>query len=158
MPCTSKRQFREAIDQFEKLSKFEPDYPLARDFMGRAYRALDDYPKAIDEFERSRVLLGQDPQQAKKYFDQHRRAYERGGANGYWSNYLAEAQTDHSLFDEAVCRAHLKDYSQALTLLEQASANEKDSLQQSILFEECFDPIHADPRFMALLKNVGLKK
>ena len=45
-----------------------------------------------------------------------------------------------------------------LTLLEQASAKEKDSLQQSILFEECFDPIHADPRFMALLKNVGLKK
>jgi serine/threonine protein kinase/Flp pilus assembly protein TadD len=153
-----KRQFHEAIAEYEKLSKFEPSYPLAHDFMGRAYRALDDYPKAIDEFERSRILLGQDPQKTKKYFDQQRRAYERGGANGYWSNCLAEAQADHSLVDEAICRAHLKDTSQALALLEQASAKEKDSVRQSILFEECFDPIHADPRFMALLKDVGLRK
>jgi tetratricopeptide (TPR) repeat protein len=153
-----KRQFREAIDQYQQAIKLQPSYPGAHKLMGCAYRALWNYTNAIDEFEKSDILVGKDERKVKQYFDQHRRAYANGGPSGYWSNYLAEAQMAHRLYWQAVCQAHLNNYPQALTLLEQACATNDESLVQSLCWDECWDVVHTDPRFIAILTDVGLTK
>jgi tetratricopeptide (TPR) repeat protein len=154
----AKRDFRKAIEQYKEAIKFEPRYPSAHQHLGFAYRAMDNYTYAIDEFQQTQICVGKDEKQVKEYFDQHRRAYAEGGKNGYWSNYLAEAQATNDFGWQAVCQAYFTNYPQALTLLEQAYAAEDPSLHQSLLFWQYFDPIHTDPRFIRLLEKTGLKK
>ncbi|MBI3416577.1 MAG: tetratricopeptide repeat protein [Verrucomicrobia bacterium] len=154
----AKRIFRAAIKRYEEAIKFQLRYPSAHQHLGFAWRALDNYTNAINEFQQAQICLGKDEKEVKEHFDQHRRAYTEGGPGGYWSNCLAEAQAAHDLVWQAECQAHFTNYPQALTLLEQANATNDNSLRQSLLFMESFDPIHADPRFVELLKKTGLRK
>jgi serine/threonine protein kinase/Tfp pilus assembly protein PilF len=153
-----KRQFTNAIAQYEKTIRQHPSYPNAHLHMGCAYRAIKDYRRAIDEFEEYDVLLGKDRAKVKKYFDVHRRAYEQGGPSGYWSKCLEQAQQARNLNWQAVCQANLGNYTQALALIEEACATNDDFLLQSLWWEECWDPLHNDPRFVAVLKTIGLQK
>jgi tetratricopeptide (TPR) repeat protein len=152
-----KRQFREALQQYRKALDLEPNYPAAHDTMGHAYRALGDYTNAIDEFEKFQIALGKDRALVQKHFEDLRREYAEGGADGYWRKSLEKAQQAGDLYWQAECRARLNDYDQGLTLLEEAYGTNKLP-PQSLSWDECWDPVHTDPRFIALLKMTGLKK
>jgi serine/threonine protein kinase len=153
-----KRDFREAIKQYQKAVYLEPSYPVSHEKIARAWRALGNYTNAIDEFERYEILAGKDRTQVNKYFELHRRAYANGGPRGYWANYLAEAQRAGELYWQAACHANLGDYDQALSLLEKAYAANEPGLIESLLWDECWDPVHSELRFTALLKGTGLRK
>ncbi len=155
-----KRQFREAIAQYQKALDLEPSYPTAA-FIGMAYRALDDYTNAIDELEKGEILIGNDRAQTEKTFNELRQAYQEGGRRGYWLKALAQAEAAGYLFRQSEAHAKLGHYDQALTLLEQyfqkIQKNEPESIE-NLFFPECWDDVHTDSRFIALLKKTGLKK
>jgi len=71
---------------------------------------------------------------------------------------LEDAQAEDDLILQAICQANLTNYDRALTLLEQACATDGEVLVDGILAAECFDSIHAEPRFIKILKKLGLQK
>jgi hypothetical protein len=78
--------------------------------MAHAYRALREYPAAIDEFEKYETAIGKDQQQVKRRFDEHRRALAERGEQGYWMKCLDEAEKADDLYHQAQCNAKLKNY------------------------------------------------
>jgi tetratricopeptide (TPR) repeat protein len=153
-----KRDFREAIKQYRTAIDLQPLYPTSHEKIARAYRALDNYTNAIDEFERYEILAGKDPAQVKKYFDEQRQAYTQGGRRGYWLRCLSEAQAHKDLNWQAECHAYLGEYDQSLSFLEKSYVMNESGLVESLLWDECWDPVHTDVRFVELLKKLGLKK
>jgi tetratricopeptide (TPR) repeat protein len=153
-----KRQFPEAIAQYEKAADLEPSYPRAHWYMGCAYRALTNYARAIDEFEKSEILTGKDQAQVHKDFDILRRAYEEDGSRGYWLKCLEAAEHAGDLYSQARCYAKLDDYDQALTLLEKIEPTFGEESLEALLWDECWDPLHNASRFITLVKKAGLRK
>ena len=71
---------------------------------------------------------------------------------------IARRSQNTNLYWQAQATAHLDDYPHALDLLESHFAVHKLESLESLLFDECWDPVHDDPRFVALLKLTGLRK
>jgi tetratricopeptide (TPR) repeat protein len=153
-----KRQFHEAIAQYRKASDLEPNYPPAHFYIGCAYRALNNYTNAIDEFEKCEIMFGKDPAQVQKHFDELRHAYAQSGWRGYWLKCLEDAQKAGDLYSQARCYAKLNEYDQALNLVRTANATFGQESLESLFWDECWDAVHNDPRFIAALKKAGLKK
>jgi serine/threonine protein kinase len=153
-----KRQFREAIEQYQKAIDLEPSYTVAHESIGYAYRALGNYTNSFDEFEKYELRIGKDPGQVRKHFDELRRAYKKGGPRGYWLKCLEEARQSADLYSQAACYARLKNYDKSLGLLQTLYATNRPGLFPNLYWDDCWDPVHDDPRFIALLQKVGLKK
>ena len=151
-----KRQFPEAIKQYEAAINLEPGYPVAHWFIGKAWRAQGDYAKAIAEFQTDRMLVGDDAEKVKRQFDELRLALS-DGPRGYWSKTLRAAEQDGDLYGQAVCQANLGDYAAAFRLLDAYVANHEPDVVY-LFFDECWDSVRSDSRFIALLKRAGLQK
>jgi hypothetical protein len=60
-------------------------------------------------------------------------------------------------FNDSLCRAHLGDYEEAFRLLDAYLAkHEPDNVY--FFFDECWDKVRSDSRFIDLLKRAGLRK
>jgi len=156
-----KRQFREAIERYQKAIDLEPSYPSSHIYMSYAYRALGDYTNAINEVERA-ALNGVGIQfETHQRIEELRKAYAENGAQGYWLKKIDQANPAdwNYLYWHAQSQAHLNDYDRAFALLKQYfdSKTYPESLEW-LLYDECWDPVHDDPRFVALLRLVGLRK
>ena len=156
-----KRQFTNAIEQYKKAFEMVPNYVVSHLPMGDAYRALGNYTNAIDEYQNYDIAVGKDPAQVQMHFDQLRRAYADGGARGYWVKCLREAEEAGDVYSQAQCYAELDNYDQALALLKQVYANHKQSpggVPNALFYDECWDNVRTNPRFIDVLKTIGFKK
>ena len=89
-----------------------------------------------------------------------RNAFELKGWKGYWektlSSQLEEARHEHdSPSDIAILYARLGDKENTFRYLDKAYANHDETLT-NIKIERDFDLLHADPRYAALLRRMGL--
>jgi serine/threonine protein kinase len=154
-----KRRFPEAIAQYQKALDLEPSYTVSLQAMGFAYRALGDYTNSIDHFERYELAVGRAvPEKIHNKFDELRRGYANEGPEGYWRKSLEQAQRFGNIHDQAVCYAHLRDNDCALDLLKKAYATNGYLTVGSPLWPECWDAVHDDPRFIAVLKKTGFSQ
>lgn len=152
------RKFTEAIAQYQKAIDLEPTYPYAHNCIGWAYRALGDYAKSMDEMEISDLVYKPDTAEVRRRYTELRGAFASGGTNGYWHKWGEQGQQLQNFYLQAQASAHLNNYSRALDFLEQHySTNIVESLGW-LLMDEAWDPVHDDPRFIALLQKTGLRK
>jgi hypothetical protein len=84
----------------------------------------------------------------------------KGPERGYWLKQIEQARPSdpYGLYSQAQSYAHLGQYDRAFDLLDQHFAKTKLESLESLLFDECWDPVHENPRFVALLKKTGLRK
>ena len=149
------RQFDAAISDFKLRIQALPTDEICHMYLAQAYWRKQMYPEWERETETTLQLSGRrDAAQALH------RAFEQGGekAAEQWgvNDTLARSRTTYvSPFDIALSYAFLRDKNETLHYLEESYRQRAPwlSLLQS---EAVFDFLHFDPRYIALVKKIGL--
>jgi tetratricopeptide (TPR) repeat protein len=137
----------------------EPNSALAHFWVASAYEAKGDFAQALDHFEKNDLLCGRDPATVSPEFETIRRAAKESGKRGYYRARLKQAMAHEDRMLIARYYALLDEKEQALEAMERIASEQPDV---AILFK--FDAgfyyasLRAEPRFVALLKKVGLEK
>ncbi len=151
-------QFELAIAAYRKTQLLDPTWESSHQWLGDAYRHQGMSQEALVEYERAMAL----DKTSSEFVRTLRKAFELEGWNGYWektlSSQLKEARHEYvSPSDIAILYARLGDKENAFRYLDKAYANHDEALT-NIKTEHDFDLLHADPRYAALLQNMGLPK
>jgi serine/threonine protein kinase/tetratricopeptide (TPR) repeat protein len=149
------RQYDLAIDTLRKTLDMDPNYWLARMFLGLSYEATGDLPRALAEFQRANgtttipwasaelghayAILGK-KREAEEILEQLKDRSKQSyvPAYGFAEIYIG-----------------LGDKEQALASLQKAYAD-RSMLMTLIKVDPEFDSLRSDPRFKDLLRRVGL--
>src|SRR5687767_14620080 len=149
------RRFDEAIEQFKKTIELESNFPLAHFFLGRAYEAKGMYDDAVREYNISAALNGFPSERLA----QMNEAYTKSG----WKAYV-QAVLEHTLqlsknktppFVIAGYYARLGRKDEAIAWL-QKGYEERDFGMTFLAVDYEFDSLRSDPRFIELLRKIGL--
>ena len=154
------RNYAKALAQYEKTLKLAQQEHGAYWRMGRLYEANHQVLKAIDSFEKLRMVNGEDSQKLVQRYEPFRRAFERDGERGYWTKRLEQAGAESNPEKEpylfAVFHARLGHTEQALTLLEKAW-QVKDLGLKFLILDQHWDHLRDNERFKELLKKIGYR-
>jgi serine/threonine protein kinase/Flp pilus assembly protein TadD len=150
------RRYDQAIEQLRKTLELDPNFVQAHFHLGRAYVQKGMFEEAIPEFQKVIELTGDSPQavaqlgysfarsgkkpEARKLVDQLKELSTRG----YVTNYHL-----------AILYSGLGEIDQALECLEEAS-KERSSEIVFIKVSSEFDSLRSHPRFLDLLRRMGL--
>ena len=149
-------QFELAIAAYRKAPLLDPTWESSHQGLGDAYRHQGMSQEALVEYERAMVLDETRPE----FIRTLRKAFELEGWKGYWekilNSQLEKARHEYvSPSSTAILYARLGDKENAFRYLDKAYANHGEALTD-IKTEHDFDLLHADPRYAALLQDMGL--
>ena len=154
--CFWVRDYGQAVTYALQTLELDPSFPRAHFVLGRVREAEGRIAEAITEYEQAGVI--------KADADGAQRAFRQGGAAGYhrWARrngisaapYNAGALQDRPFFRARV-NARLGEAEEALRCLERAF-DQKDCLMVLLKAQEWWDPLRSDPRFMDLVRRVGI--
>jgi tetratricopeptide (TPR) repeat protein len=147
------RRYGQAIARARKTIEIEPQFIYARVVLGACESARGRYAEALREFqpvlERSRLdVLG-------RMGHALARSGRRGEAEALLRELESEGAQGNSRVQAAFVRAGLGDSAGALDDLEAAFARRETDLNY-LAVEPVLAPLHAEPRFQALRKRMGL--
>ena len=158
------RRYDDALAHLQKSIQRFPGFGLNHVRLAHLYTYMGRFDAAITEDTRARVLYGQDVREALAQEDAMRTALLSQGPPGYWEKVLELAQRGfktpegyNNSYGLAILETRLGHYEQALAALEQAYA-ERQLAMTELAVEPAFDPLHSEPRFLALLQRMGLKR
>jgi TolB-like protein/DNA-binding winged helix-turn-helix (wHTH) protein/tetratricopeptide (TPR) repeat protein len=140
------RQFDHAIAQAQETLKLDPKYHAAFMFLERAYRH-----KGMPDLAVSARLGSASPEEAEGI----KLAYQRSGLPGVLRTEAEAYQRSGAIFEAARCYVQAGEKSVAFTLLEGYYKRHYPGLSR-LKVDPDFDPIRSDPRFLDLLRRVGL--
>ena len=149
------RRYEQAIEQFHKTIELDPNFATAHFFLGRAYEAQGMYNKAIGEYSKSAALTGFPPDQLAKMNE----AYAKSG----WKAYV-QAVLDYALNDRknrtppfvmAGYYTRLGQKEEAIAWL-QKGYDQRDFRMTMLSVDFGFDSLRSDPRFVDLVRKIGL--
>ena len=155
-----KRQFDLAANQLEQTISMDPSNSLAYDFLGQVSWKVNKPAEAFSAFDKANTLNG--------VFDaeemaEMRKAYETGGLSAYlrkeselMQNRLAQGKYQSAL-QIALHYAAAGADSDALDWLEKA-VQEHSTWLPELKADATWDHLRSQPRFIALLEKIGLKK
>ena len=150
------RRFDEAIIQFRKTLRFDPNNLNALTFMSATYEAMGDHKQAVStylEFLRVRKRKPEEIEAIKATFEQQ-------GMAAYWRLKLERLQPAITSGDSAAelraayLHSSLGEKDQALELLEREYQKHFYALWY-LKVDPRYDNLRNDPRFADLLKRVG---
>jgi len=154
--CFWVRDYGQAVTYALQTLELNPSFPRAHFVLGRVREAEGRIAEAITEYEQAGVI--------KADADGAQRAFQQGGAAGYhrWAlrngisaaPYNAGALQDRPFFRARV-NARLGEAEEALRCLEQAF-EQRDCLMVLLKAQEWWDPLRSDPRFVDLVRRVGI--
>ena len=149
------RRYGQAIQAHRRALELDPNFWLTHNNLGLTYALTGAYAQAIAEFQRAIDLS--DNSGAKAYLAY---TYAVSGRSREARKILDELQARApqeyiSPFDLAVAYTGLGDRDRAFSWLEKAY-QERVRLMPSLKVDPLFDPLHADPRFAALIERMGL--
>ena len=154
------RDFDRAIEQLQKTISMDPNNAFAYDLLGAAAYQKKMLDKAFTAHEKANSLEGifTDTEMADM-----RNAYETAGLSAYFrkenqlrQKRLAEGKYQSSL-NIALNYAFAGDDSEALDWLERA-VDEHTPWLPELKIDPMWDAVRSQPRFVALLKKIGLEK
>ncbi len=150
------RQYDQAIEQLSKTLAMDPDYWVARMYLGTAYEAKGDLARAVAECKKARETEPLIPWPLAELGH----AYALAGRKGDAENVLKELEIWSKrsyvpAYNFAEVYIGLGDKEQALALLEKAYADRSMALT-FITADQEFDSLHSDLRFQDLRRKVGL--
>ncbi len=150
------RRYTEAIQQLRTTVTIDPDYWWAHTWLARAYGRVGRFPEAIAEARKAQQLSAYAEAESalgRIYAD----AGDKVGAEKVLIH-LRERARDEFISGAFVATIHvgLGEIAQALAALAQAEAQHSAWAGWWKVDPE-LDPLRSDPRFIALLKKVGLE-
>jgi eukaryotic-like serine/threonine-protein kinase len=152
------RQYDLALEQFKKTIDIDLNYASAHGNLSDMYRDMGKYDLWLEEWKKSATLA--DDQEDLVTANEAARAYAKGGFHVAISRVielrkqLAQRRyVDPSLI--AYDYAALGDKDQAFYWLEKAYSEKAGVLGNIKLFKQ-MDPLRSDPRYVDLLKRMGL--
>jgi serine/threonine-protein kinase len=148
------RRFDQAIEQFHKTIELEPNFPTTHFFLGRAYEAKGMYDQAVSEYNKSAVLSRFPPEQLARMNE----AYAKAGWKAYVQAVLDNALRERRPTPPFVMAGYylrLDQKEEAIAWLQKAY-EQRDFRMTMLSVDFGFDGIRSDPRFVDLVRKIGL--
>ena len=145
-------RYDEALEGAQKTAELYPDSALPAWVAGLVYEQKGEDTKAADAYLKNVELRRQPDAVTQRY----RSAITREGWRGYWTEVVREAPGSGPSCDTATAYAHLRDKDRTLRELER-SVQEQCPDIFAVNREPVFDFVRSDPRFRAVLKEIGLQ-
>jgi len=133
------RRYPEAFAQFHQVLERDPDFKPAHAKLSILYATTGDFAKAIDELQKYSFVPGS----------------WKPDATGYRDLMLTAAPKQEWWASMAVAAALAGDKNQCFDLMEKSVANEDIELLFAIRYP-ALDPVRLDPRFVSVVKKMGL--
>ena len=152
----TRSEYDRAIEQARKAIELEPEVHTAYLVLFWSYEQKGLYDQAVDAAVARMGILKLDG------VDQLKAAYKESGIKGFWRKYI-EVLKQESLKKSdreswiARCYALLGKYDLALKELETGYRN-RGGRTHWARAEPAFDGMRSDPRFVALLRRMGLER
>jgi adenylate cyclase len=148
------RRYDEARTQFERAIQLNPDFFVTYYHFAWLYSELQQYPDAITELTRGRLLSGD--QRVKTAASDElalRKALAARGARGFWQ----EMQMHHDIGEFGLPQTYVRlgDKQRALEGLER-NYEEREPLATLVNVDPAFDSLRSDPRFEEIVRRMGL--
>jgi eukaryotic-like serine/threonine-protein kinase len=150
------RRYDEADAALRRVLDLDPNFMLAHFFLGRTLVEETRPAEGIESLKRSLTLSGGNPWATAEIGYAHARAGNRGGAESALN--MLRAQSSHQFVSNcfpALVHAALGDTDEAMRAFERGYAEHSHDLPW-LGVHPGLDGMRRDPRFMALLKRIGL--
>lgn len=152
----SARRYDEALEQYQATLEMDPNFATAHYLVGRAYVKKGRYDEALAAFRKAQAVSVLHAMA----LEGHTLALsgQKEEALRMLSKFKKMAKTRYvSPYDLALIYAGLGDKDEAFTLLQEAC---DDRVPRVVLLgmERLFDSLRPDPRFQALITQIGLPK
>jgi len=159
----AQRDFTNAIIWLQKDVDLDDHNPPTYYWLGRAQRALGDYEGSMDTQEKGELIYAKNESAVTNYFNGLRQAYYADGTNGYWLfGWKLSKNRTNDFFAKAMIQIHLGNKDAALDFLEKSFAAQEGRGRENslnyLLFDESWDGVRDDPRFVAILNKIGYTK
>jgi len=156
-PLLGQGKYEAAKEQIRKALELDPNDGFARYMLGEIDIVAGKFSEAIAELEKVEGTGSSVPPCALGY------AYAAAGERGKARTALEEvSQMSSRRYVSPTCSAQiysgLGEKGRALDELEKAYEDRSIELPFGLKFERFWDPLRSEPRFIALLKKVGLDK
>ena len=150
------RRFDEAIEQYKRTLEIDPNFPTTHYFLGRVYEAKGMYDEAVAEYGAAGRLTGL-PAESIEHINQ---VYAKSGWKAYLQESLdqlvsAPGNRRFAPFLLATFYARLGKKEEAIAWLERGY-EERDFRVTLVSVSWEFDSIRSDPRFVDLVRKLGL--
>jgi tetratricopeptide (TPR) repeat protein len=149
-----------ALKQAEKILDMDPTFGFAHHILADVNRSRGNYEEAVKERLKGEEFSGRINQQEIAAL---REVYASSGWTGYLRKWLrilqnkAEEGRVVHCYEIASLQALLDDSDKAMENLEKAY-EERDKGLTSLLVEKDFDKLRSNPKFVELLKKMGLQQ
>jgi serine/threonine-protein kinase len=149
-------QYEEAARELLKTIELEDRFGMARFFLGATYTEQSRYDEALEELEAATRLSGRSPEILAALGYLHGLAGNVGGARGALDD-LMHLSTERYVSPARLAQVHigLNERTEALDRLEDARAERAADLAW-VGVRPVFTSLRTEPRFLALLKGIGL--
>jgi len=152
-----RREYDQAIAQFQKALELEPNFPLAQAGLALAYAGKGQLPQALVEARKGRQIAqaADAPLVLATVSGVNAVAGERGEAEKQLKE-LVEISNHRYVcpYEVATGYVALGNYEEALRWLEKAY-QARSGWMPFLRTDPRFDPVRSDPRFAALVRRVG---
>jgi serine/threonine protein kinase len=151
-------QYEDSLQQLNRTLEMDPNFGQAHFILSTTYRRMRKYDQWLDEWKKASILYHD--QEELAIAEEASRAYRRSGLKGAL---LREVEMRKQLAKRryedpagiAYCYAELGDKEQTFAWLDKALAEKSDALER-IKAVRAMDPLRTDPRYIELLKKMGL--
>jgi serine/threonine-protein kinase len=150
------REYDRAIEQYRSVIDLDPDFALAHWRLGEAFKQTGMYEEAIGEIQEAVRLSGRSPRMMARLGHAYAIAGRKQEALEalHELNEVSEQQYV-SPYEIAIIYAGLGEKELVFEWLERAY-EDRSSWLTFLKVEPSFDKLHSDPRFVDLVKRVGL--
>jgi eukaryotic-like serine/threonine-protein kinase len=151
------RRYDDAIQQIPTTFPFHPpDEAEGRGMLGDAYCQKGMFREGVEEYYKAMAMNGVAPEKIAAL----KKAFAKSGIQGYLRERIEQVKSkrqtpDEGAFALAEYYARLGEKDEAFAYLEKAYTAHSDALV-SLKEEVFFDSLHADRRYIDLLRRVGL--
>ena len=155
---SSARRYDLALDQFKKTIEMDSSYASAHDNLAQCYFDMGKYDLWLEEYKKAETLYPDTEELA--IAEEAARVYAKSGSRDAIKRVaeLREQLTQRRYVDRtwiAYLYAAIGDKDEAFHWLEKAYSQKSEGLQ-IIKIVPSIDPLRADPRYIDLLKRMGL--
>jgi tetratricopeptide (TPR) repeat protein len=154
--------YEKSYEQFQHTIEMDPTFPLAHLYLSGLLQYQGKYKESIQEFQKSQLLSGSDPDDAAKEAAARLEAFNNGGEKGFWQHALEEmVQAEKRGPPQpasmiAVAYAMAGDKDNAFQWLNRAYEEREGQEITLLKVDPYFKNLHGDPRFTALLQRLGV--
>jgi TolB-like protein/Tfp pilus assembly protein PilF len=156
--------YEKSLMQFQHTIEMDPTFPLAHLYLSGLLQYMDRYKESIQEWQKSQLLSGSDPDDVAREVAARLEAFNKGGEKGFWQYVLkgmlqAEKPGQPqkpAASDLAMAYAMAGDNNKAFEWLDRAFEQREGQEITLLKCEPYFKNLRGDPRFTALLQRMGI--